>query len=125
MHLRQPGFTYSACRPFTKNRIRIPKFKATGDSRYIYSSEVGKIYFQHDMPYEDFKDLPRRMASDKELCDKAFEVASNSKNDGCQRGLVSTVYKFSDEKAGDTSTHTMDEIISEDQQLANKLQTHQ
>ena len=27
MHLRQPGFTYSACRPFTKNKERIQKFK--------------------------------------------------------------------------------------------------
>ena len=36
MHLRQPGFTYSACRPFTKNREKIQKFKETGDSRYIY-----------------------------------------------------------------------------------------
>ena len=23
MHLKQPGFTYSACRPFTKNKERI------------------------------------------------------------------------------------------------------
>ena len=27
MHLKQPGFTYSACEPFTKNRKRIQKFK--------------------------------------------------------------------------------------------------
>ena len=27
MNLRQPGFTYSACGPFTKNKERIPKFK--------------------------------------------------------------------------------------------------
>ena len=26
-HLRQPGFTYSAWRPFTKNEERITKFK--------------------------------------------------------------------------------------------------
>ena len=25
MHLEQPGFTYSACRPFTKNKERIQK----------------------------------------------------------------------------------------------------
>ena len=25
MHLRQPQFTYSACRPFTKNKERIQK----------------------------------------------------------------------------------------------------
>ena len=27
MHLRQRGFTYSACGPFTKNKERIQKFK--------------------------------------------------------------------------------------------------
>ena len=26
MHLRQPGFTYSACRPLTKNKQKIQKF---------------------------------------------------------------------------------------------------
>ena len=29
MHLRQPGFIYSACRPFTKNK-EIQKFKEKG-----------------------------------------------------------------------------------------------
>ena len=38
-YLRQPGFTYSACGPFTKNKERIQKFKQTGDSRYIYKNE--------------------------------------------------------------------------------------
>ena len=36
MHLREPGFIYSACGPFTKNKERIKEFKETGDSRYIY-----------------------------------------------------------------------------------------
>ena len=27
MHFEQPGFTYSAYRPFTKNKERIQKFK--------------------------------------------------------------------------------------------------
>ena len=36
IHFRQPGFTYSVCGAFTKNRERIQKFKETGDSRYIY-----------------------------------------------------------------------------------------
>ena len=31
MHLRQPGFIYSACGPFTKNKERIQKIKETGD----------------------------------------------------------------------------------------------
>ena len=32
MHLRLPGFTYSGCRAFTKNKKRVQKFKETGDS---------------------------------------------------------------------------------------------
>ena len=35
MHLKQPGFTYSACGPFTKNKQRIQKFKETGYTSYI------------------------------------------------------------------------------------------
>ena len=31
IQLRQPGFTYSACGPFTKNKERIQKFKQAGD----------------------------------------------------------------------------------------------
>ena len=33
MHLKQSGFTYSVCGPFTKNKERIQKFKEAGDSR--------------------------------------------------------------------------------------------
>ena len=38
IHLRQPGFTYSACGPFIKNKIKkiIQKFKETVDLRHIY-----------------------------------------------------------------------------------------
>ena len=36
MHLRQPGFTYSACGPFTESKERIEEFKEIGNSRYIY-----------------------------------------------------------------------------------------
>ena len=65
MHLKQPGFTYSACGPFTKNKERIQKFKETGDANYIYKSELA--CFQHDMAYGYFKDLVRRVASDKSI----------------------------------------------------------
>ena len=79
MHLKQPGFTYSACGPFTKNKERIQKFKETGDTSYIYKNELDKACFQHDMAYRDFKDLARRTASDKILRDSAFNFAKNSK----------------------------------------------
>ena len=74
MHLKQPGFTYSACGPFTKNKERIQKFKETGDTSYIYKNELDKACFQHDMAYGDFKDLKRRTASDKDLKDKEFNI---------------------------------------------------
>ena len=63
MHLKQQGFTYSACGPFTKNKERIQKFKETGDTNYIYKNELDKACFQHGMAYGDFKDLERRTAS--------------------------------------------------------------
>ena len=55
MYLKQPGFTYSACGPFTKNKEKIQKFKETGDTKYIYNIELNKTCFQHDMAYGDLK----------------------------------------------------------------------
>ena len=45
MHLIQPGFPYSACRTFNKNKERIQKLKETGDSRYFYENEIDKACF--------------------------------------------------------------------------------
>ena len=56
MHLKQPGFTYSACGSFAKNKERINKFKETGDINYIYKYELDKACFHHDMAYGDCKD---------------------------------------------------------------------
>ena len=99
MHLKQPGFTYSACGPFTKNKERIKKFKETGDTSHIYKNELEKACFQHDMAYGDFKDLAKRTAADKVLRDEAFKIASDQKYDGYQRGLASMVYKLFDKKS--------------------------
>ena len=51
------------------------------------------------MAYGDFKDLKRRIASDKILRGKAFNIAKSPKYDGYQRGLVSMVYNFFDKKS--------------------------
>ena len=88
MHLKQPGFTYSACGPFTKHKERIQKFKETGDVRYIYRNELDKACFQHDAAYADNKDLLNRTRADKILGDKAYAIASNPQYDGYQRGLA-------------------------------------
>ena len=94
MHLKQPGFTYSACGPFTKNKERIEKLMQTGNAKFIYKNGLGKACFQHDMAYGKTKDLTKRTQSDKVLQDKASKIASDPKYDGYQRGLASTVYKF-------------------------------
>ena len=99
MHLKQPGFTCSACGPFTKNKERIQKFKETGDTIYIYKNELGKACLQYDMAYGDFKDLKKRTFSNKVLRDKAFNIAKSPKYDGYQRGLASMVYKYFDKES--------------------------
>ena len=39
MHLRQPGFTYSPCGPFTKNKERITKKLKKQKTEKIYLSK--------------------------------------------------------------------------------------
>ena len=99
MHLRQPRFVYSACGPFTRHKERIKEFKRTGDTCYIYGNELDKACFQHDSAYADHKDLINRTEADKVLRDKAYDIASNPKYDGYQRGLAGMVYKFFDKKS--------------------------
>ena len=98
MHLRQPRFVYSACGPLTRHKERIKEFKRTGDTGYIYRNELDKACFQHDSAYADHKDLINRTEADKVLRDKGYDIVSNPKYDGYQRGLASMVCKFIDKK---------------------------
>ena len=99
MHLKQPGFTCSACSPFTKNKERIEKFMQIGNIDFIYKNELDKACCQRDMAYGKSKDLVKRTQWDKILKDKAFKSANNPKYDGYQRGLASMVYTFFDKKS--------------------------
>ena len=118
MHLRQPGFTYSARGPFTRNKERIQKSK---NPRYIYRNELDKACFQHDMAYGDFKDLKRRAAAVNVLRDKAFNIAKNPKYDGYQRGLAYMVYKFFDKKTKGSGVTFANKSIPQNEQLAEEL----
>ena len=79
MHLREPGFTYSICGPFNRNKQRIQKFMQTENTNYIYRNELHKACFQHDMAYGKYKNLEKTTQSDKVLKDKAFAIANNPK----------------------------------------------
>ena len=77
-HLKQPGFTYSACGPFTKIVLGL----------------------KNDAAYSDSTDLAKRTISDKILKDRAYEIARNRNYDEYQRKLESMVYNFFDKKTG-------------------------
>ena len=88
----------------------------TENTDFIYKNDIDKTYFQHDTAYGKSKDLAKRTQSDKVLRDKAFEIASDPKYDGYQRGLASMVYKFFDKKSSGSG------IANEpNYQLANEL----
>ena len=81
-HLKHPGFVYSFGGSFTKKIKRNRRSKEAGDSRYTYQNKLGKGCFQHDKAYGNFKDWPRRTASDKVLRDKLFNNSGNPKHNG-------------------------------------------
>ena len=99
LHLKQPGFTYSACGPFIKNKERIKKLMQTGSTEFIYKNELDKACFQHDIAHVKAKDLVRGTQSDKVLRDKAFKIASDPKYECYQRNLPSLGYKFFNKKS--------------------------
>ena len=113
MHLKQTGFTYSACGPFTKYCKRIQKFKEAGNLKYLYRNELGKTCFAHDAAYSDSKDLAKEAIWDKILTDRAYEIARNHKYHGYQRALASMIYKIFDEKTGSE--------VSVNEELAEEL----
>ena len=40
LHLKQPGFTYSACGPFTKHREKIQSFREISNLKHVYRNEL-------------------------------------------------------------------------------------
>ena len=69
------------------------------------------------MAYGKSKDLTKSTQSDKVLRDKEFEIASDPKYDGYQRGLVSMVYKLFDKKSSGSGVA----VTEPNYQLANEL----
>ena len=56
------------------------------------------------MVSDDFKDLPRRIASHKVLRDNQFNIAKNQNYNGYQRDLLSIIYNFFDRKSAVAAT---------------------
>ena len=90
--------------------------------RDIYQNKrLDKACVQHDMAYEDFKDLARRTPPNKALQDKSYyNIAKNSKYDGSQLGLAATVYKFCGKKSSSDALHMQINLLLK----ANSFQTN-
>ena len=121
LHLKQPGFTYSAWGPFTKYRERIQKFRETGNLKHLYRNELDKACFAHDAACSESKDLAKTTISDKNLKDRPYEIAINCRYDGYQRALASIVYKFFDNKTRSGEITTGKAGVSVNEQLAEEL----
>ena len=99
MHLRQSGFSYISCRSFPKNKRGIKNLKKQEiQDTIINKRKLDKTCLQNNIFYGDFKDFFIRAASDKVLCDKAFNFAENPKFGGFQRELATAVYERFDKK---------------------------
>ena len=84
----------------------------TGNTDFIYKSELDKACFRHDMAYDKSNDLGKRTQVDKVLGDKIFKIANDPKHDGYQKGLASMVYKFFDKKSSGSALLLPNQIIS-------------
>ena len=65
LHLKHPGFTYSASGPFTKHCERIQKFRETGNLKHLYRNKLDEAGFTQDAAYSGSKDLAKGTISDK------------------------------------------------------------
>ena len=85
VHLKQPGFTYSACGTYKKQRKNkeFKNLKKQGVEAIFTKMNLIKHAFNYGMAYGDFKDLKRKTASEEILRDKAFNIAKNPTYDGC------------------------------------------
>ena len=100
LHLKLPGFTYSAPGPFTKHCERIQKLGETGHCQHLCRKELGKACFAHDAAYSNSNSLGKRTASNEILKNGAYEIVINPKYDRYQRALASMIYKVFDMKTG-------------------------
>ena len=116
MHLKESGFTYSACGSFTKNKGRFQKFLQTENTSYIDRNDLDKACFQYDMGPDSYKDLTKKTESDKVLKDKAFKIANNPNYGGYGGGLAPMVYRVFDKKSPSSGIKSVS-----NQQLADGL----
>ena len=86
-----------------KRKKEQKKFQDKVDLRDTYQNKLHKACFQQYMVYKHFKLLNRRIATDKLLHGKAFNIDKGPKDNGYQRGLAPMIYNFFDRKTSGRS----------------------
>ena len=113
MHLWDPKVkNCSACGPFTRHQKRIDMFIEDGRLNHILKNRLDVVCFQHDSAYSKYKDRLNRRQSDIVLKNKALKIATDPRFNGYQRGLVSMVYKFFNERTKGSGLNN--EILAEE-----------
>ena len=69
-----------------------------GRLSHILKNGLDSACFQHDSAYAKYKDRLNRKQSDIVLKNKALKIAADPRVNGYQRGLVSMIYKFFNER---------------------------
>ena len=84
LQLKQPGFTYSACRLIPKPCERIQKIREKSNLSHLYRNEFGKACFAQDAACSHSKDLAKRTVSHKIFKDSPYEIVKICKYGGYQ-----------------------------------------
>ena len=116
LQLKQPGFTYSACGPFTRNKEKLKNLCRQEIQILFTEMSLIKLPFNM-MQLMVYRKIQQKELNQKVLRDKAFKIVSDPKYYGYQRGLASMVYKFFDKKSSGSGVTT----IEPNYQLANAL----
>ena len=121
MHLRQPGFTYSACEPLTKNKERIQNLKKHEIRNIFIKTNYIKLAFSMTWLMEISKIYLQEQLLIKYYVIKYLTLLKNQNMMNIyQKGLASMVYKFFEKK--NSSDGAKSDIISnQNQELAKEL----
>ena len=82
-----------------------------GRLSHILKNRLDAACFQHDSAYAEYKDRANRKQSDIVLKNKALKIATDPRLNGYQRGLVSMVYKFFNERTKGSGINNKDNFL--------------
>ena len=93
MHVKQPGFIYRVCGPFTKIKKELKSLCKMQVQTLFTKMNLIKLVFSLIWLMENQKIQKKRTQSDKVSREKAWKTASDPKYDGYQKEIAS-IFNF-------------------------------